>query len=433
MRIMHLAPTLQPYCPATATARAARALPVAQADAGHEVAVITAVPPTDLADVEQLRPLARRLSPLAVGAGPSAFEVEVLEGKLASSRARLYMLRLPPDGEGEAFPRAATALLETLPRQPELLHLHGATGADPDALRARFDGAAVVQAVYDAREESPTLAAAIRDADSVMVPCHGLWDASSGEGSDVTQALAALDKARVLSFALDANEWNPGRDGFIAAHYAADNLQGKAICRAQLQQEAGLAPRDDAPILAVWSRGGADGAAAFVAALVPELLRLDLQLVAVGGAAGADADPDPLEQALQREDGAWVAPAPRSVADVAPLHRVLAGADAVLLPDLRAPLGQRAQAAQRYGLVPVARAVHAHRDQLVEYDARSASGGAFLFDSDEECFQAVHRMVRAFRDRADWEQVVRANALVESGWERTLAHLDQIYKKALAR
>jgi glycogen synthase len=87
----------------------------------------------------------------------------------------------------------------------------------------------------------------------------------------------------------------------------------------------------------------------------------------------------------------------------------------------------------RYGLVPVARRVQAHRDLLVEYDARSDTGGAFLYENSDELLRAVNRLAKAHADADGWSSMVRANALVESGWSRPLSHLNEIYRKALVK
>ena len=426
MKIVHLVQSVEPYGAPSPEARTAHTLPVAQAEVGHEVTLVAIAPAHDVDAVQPNQRLARRLSPLEVPGTP-ALTVEVLEGQLVGSHVRLFLLVFPETAaQPAAFARAAVALLQSLPRRPEIVHLHQVTGVDADTVREALGGPAVVQSVYDARGSDPSLVHAIQDADSVVVPCSGLAATDADPPPEVARALATLATVRVLPPGLDAGQYNPAHDPALEARYAADRLQGRVRCREALQRRAELPPRSEVPILGVWTRGGPDGGTAGLVEVMKELEPLDLQVVALP----SDAPEDAAFLAALRERAAT---AVLPDASNGSLRGMLAGADALLIPDLLAPLGERALIALRYGLVPIARRVHAHRDILVEYDARSNSGGAFLFDTEAEIFQAVHRMTRAYADSGAWGSMVRANLLVESTWERCLAHLDQIYRKALAK
>ena len=53
---------------------------------------------------------------------------------------------------------------------------------------------------------------------------------------------------------IDLKEWNPATDSHLPAHFDADDLGGKAQCKAALQQEAGLPIRPRVPLLALVTR-----------------------------------------------------------------------------------------------------------------------------------------------------------------------------------
>ncbi len=53
---------------------------------------------------------------------------------------------------------------------------------------------------------------------------------------------------------VDYAAWNPETDQFIAAHYSADDLSGKAVCKADLLKEFGLATETQLPVVGIVSR-----------------------------------------------------------------------------------------------------------------------------------------------------------------------------------
>lgn len=423
MKIAHVSLEFAPLGGTTSAATAVADLLRAQSNSGEDVLMVCGV---SLGSFLPPPYLARRLSPLVVESDEGTFDVVMMEGMLPGSHVRLFVLGLPDGAQGAwAFGKAVQSLMPTLGFVPELLHLHDDTGVPPDGLRERFDGVAVVQSVYDAATDSPSLVGAIGDADAVAVPCSGLWEADPELA--VAQALAAHPSVRVVSGGLDVSHWNPAKDPALGANFSPEALAGKAVCRQALQQLAGLAPRTEPLLLCLWQRKAGEADSRVLLDLWDDIRGLDLQLVLLppeGGSAQAS-----LAKEWENRAAVWVAPN----ASETTIRTVLAGADAACLLQDRAPLGKRALIAMRYGLVPLARRVQAHRDLLVEYDAGSGTGGAFLYENGDELFRALHRLAETHGDADAWLSMVRANALVDSGWSRPLAHWNEIYRKTLAK
>jgi len=425
MRVVHIAEKIAPFWPDSAGARTSAELPVAQQGVEDELIVVGAAPVTAVKDFNSTQQFARRLEPLMVPDGAGTYEVVVLESTLMGTGIRLFLLVIPPGRGVDGFAAAALALLGTLPDAPELLHLHGDTGLDADAMRVQLDGPAVVQSVY-LPSGSAALATSLKYADEVITPCGDLGG-DSESGSPVARALEDHPLLRVVRHGIDLRHWDPSADRALATGYDTQSPAGKAECKKALQVQAGLAPRGDVPIIAVWSDGGADSGLGLVAEHLEEILALDVQLVVLRPASGG------VDDALAALSGEQIWQVDAGVG--ASLRRVLAGCDVVLLPDRTATLGRRSMIAARYGLVPVARWVNAHRDRLVEYDSKSNTGGSFLFDDPEdvELLVALGRMRRIYGDSEVWAGMVRANGAVDMSWSRTAAQLHEIYQKALAK
>src|SRR5437870_12194642 len=109
-------------------------------------------------------------------------------------------------------------------------------------------------------------------------------------------------------------------------------------------------------------------------------------------------------------------------------HRLLAGADALLMPSLYEPCGLTQMRAQHYGAVPVARRVGGLTDSIVD----GITG--FLFDeyAPTALAQAVRRAVDAYADRTAWRKLVRAAMARELGRDRSCEQYLALYRGALA-
>jgi starch synthase len=109
-------------------------------------------------------------------------------------------------------------------------------------------------------------------------------------------------------------------------------------------------------------------------------------------------------------------------------HRLLAGADALLMPSLYEPCGLTQMRAQHYGAVPVARRVGGLKDSIID----GVSG--FLFDeyTPAALAQAVRRAVDAYADRTAWRKLVRGAMARQFGWHRSGEQYFALYQRALA-
>ncbi|HYR31853.1 MAG TPA: glycosyltransferase, partial [Gemmatimonadales bacterium] len=109
-------------------------------------------------------------------------------------------------------------------------------------------------------------------------------------------------------------------------------------------------------------------------------------------------------------------------------HRLLAGADALLMPSLYEPCGLTQMRAQHYGAVPVARRVGGLKDSIID----GVSG--FLFDeySPAALAGAIRQAIDAYADRNTWRKLVRGAMAQQFGWHRSGKQYFALYGRALA-
>jgi starch synthase len=221
---------------------------------------------------------------------------------------------------------------------------------------------------------------------------------------------------------INAELWNPETDPELPAPYSVDDLAGKRKAKAALQRAYGLAPLPHVPLFGMSARMVAQKGLDLV--LGGDLLRrTDAQFIFLGAgerryhealAERAAAAPDRVAVEFMFTDRVE--------------HRVLAGADALLMPSLYEPCGLTQMRAQRYGAVPVARRVGGLSDSIID----GVTG--FLFDeyAPAALDQAVGRALEAHADRTAWRKLVRAGMEERFGWDRSAELYLALYRRALA-
>jgi starch synthase len=161
---------------------------------------------------------------------------------------------------------------------------------------------------------------------------------------------------------LDTERFDPSRDPAIPAHYSAEDLSGKAICKEALQREAGFSPAPGAPLLAMVSRlVDQKGFDLFAGAVQGLLHETDAQIVILGtGQPHYHALLEHLQHGHPDRIRAWI------TFDAALAQRIYAGADLFLMPSRFEPCGLGQMIAMRYGTVPVVRGTGGLADTVHE-------------------------------------------------------------------
>lgn len=169
---------------------------------------------------------------------------------------------------------------------------------------------------------------------------------------------------------VDYGEWNTTSNPSLPHAYDASDLRGKAMDKAALQMELGLAQDHAAPLFANISRlTDQKGCDLILEALGSLLPSEPFQFALLGSG-------DPV---LERSFRDLAARFPGRVAarigfDPALAHRIEAGSDFYLMPSRFEPCGLNQLYSLRYGTVPVVRATGGLADSVV--DARDDAAGA---------------------------------------------------------
>jgi starch synthase len=247
----------------------------------------------------------------------------------------------------------------------------------------------------------------------------GLDGVIRGRGADVSGVLNGVDGA----------VWDPATDAGIAERYSPSQLGGKARCKRALQAELGLTPRPDAPLFGVVSRLTSQKGLDLVLGALPGLLGRGGQLALQGAG-------DPALEA------AFVAVArahPGEVSvrigyDEAFAHRLIAGADSILVPSRFEPCGLTQLYGLRYGTLPIVRNVGGLADTVVDASeeamlADRATGFSFDTATPAALDDALARASAAYAQPEHWRRLTLRAMAQDFSWAGAAQQYMALYEQ----
>lgn len=257
----------------------------------------------------------------------------------------------------------------------------------------------------------------------IQTPAHGfgLDGVLAGRGGDLRGILNGID----------VEEWNPATDPHLAAHFDADDLRGKAACKAALQREASLPVSAAVPLFGFVGRLVRQKGLDVLAHALYRILGWRLQFVLLGT---GELEAERFFSGIAWEQGdrfaAWIG------FDNARAHRIEAGCDFFVMPSRFEPCGLNQMYSLRYGTLPIVRATGGLADTVVNYDERNADGTGFVFRdlSPDSLANTVGWAVSTWYDRPAHIERLRQNAMRQDfSWDRAAREYEQVYLEAYAR
>jgi len=233
---------------------------------------------------------------------------------------------------------------------------------------------------------------------------------------------------------IDTGVWNPATDPLLQAGFSVDNWQdGKARCKAHLQQRLGLADHPGAPLFGMVSRLVDQKGLDLIAAIADSLLARQVQMVFLG--TGDRYYENLLQDAAKRYPGQV------SVTigfDESLAHQIEAGADLFLMPSRFEPCGLNQMYSQRYGTVPVVRQVGGLADSVIHYDGTAASletatGFVFANYTAAGLTAAIDHALSAWQDSNVWSRLVQNGMRCDWSWDKSAEKYVEVYRRALGR
>jgi starch synthase len=223
----------------------------------------------------------------------------------------------------------------------------------------------------------------------------------------------------------DYGPWGPEADPSLPAHFNAEKLWGKTICRDALLADLQLAPAPRGPVFGMVTRLVAEKGFEILTPLFDRLLSDDVRLIILGE--GEPAFETQLAIASRRYPTRF---AYRRHYDERLAHLIEAGADVTLIPSRFEPGGLMAMYSLKYGALPVAHATGGIQEIVEDYDPSLGRGYGFLcYQYSAEAFwDSIKRARELFCDRAVWVELMQRAMAREFNWSTAAQRYEELYR-----
>jgi starch synthase len=242
-----------------------------------------------------------------------------------------------------------------------------------------------------------------------------------GFGFDGILRARARDLVGILN-GIDTEEWDPARDRFLPVPFSRGNLEGKRAAKTALLKRYGLGTDSaslERPLIGMISRMVYQKGLDLIAALKDDLVALDAAVVVLGTG-------EPRYEAMWRGLAErWPDRVGARIGFDEPLaHLIEAGSDLFLMPSRFEPCGLNQMYSQRYGTLPIVRAVGGLADTITDGE----DGFSFVPDTPAALLATIRRALETFQDRSKWRAMQAAAMSRDHSWDRSAREYVRMYK-----
>ena len=231
---------------------------------------------------------------------------------------------------------------------------------------------------------------------------------------------------------IDTNTFNPETDKALPAHYnAASFVEGKAACKAALQQEVGLPVKPDVPLMVMVTRLAGHKGLDLLCYIARRLMwEEDAQLLILGT---GEAQYETFFKELQEEYPDQVAAKITFNLNLA--SRIYAGGDIYLMPSKSEPCGLSQMNAMRYGTVPVVHATGGLKDTVPPADENGEGGLGFTFQSynADDFMASVKRALNLYNHNRDGFRALQKRGMdMDFSWNVPAGRYMELFHRMLS-
>ncbi|XBS69532.1 glycogen synthase GlgA [Acerihabitans sp. KWT182] len=223
--------------------------------------------------------------------------------------------------------------------------------------------------------------------------------------------------------------WNPTHDPMLSTRYNRDVLEAKAHNKRHLQTAMGLTVDEKVPLFAVVSRLTSQKGLDLVLEILPDLLEQGGQLTLLGAG----------DATLQQGFLAAAAEYPSQVGvqlgyHEAFSHRIIGGADVIMVPSRFEPCGLTQLYGLKYGTLPLVRRTGGLADTVTDSSLENLSDGiasGFVFeDATAAALQrAIRRAFVLWSRPALWRYVQRQAMGLDFSWHVAARAYQSLYQR----
>jgi starch synthase len=230
---------------------------------------------------------------------------------------------------------------------------------------------------------------------------------------------------------VDYKHHDPRLDPFIAANYTKDELEKKQLCKQDLLKACDLDQNLDVPLIAMIAPFDEQKGIDLLIQVLEEIASLGLQFVFLNDGSSHDNNHARRLHELVTKYPSHIRC--HSDYDQQLAHKILAGADILLLPSKSEPCGVVQMYSLKYGTIPLVRATGGLDDTITDFHAESGKGNGFKFNeyTPEALISKLREALTVYRNDTLWE-LIRTNAMrADYSWVYSAKKYLDLYKIAM--
>lgn len=227
----------------------------------------------------------------------------------------------------------------------------------------------------------------------------------------------------------DYTQWDPATDKHLPANFDANNLEGKAICKAVLQKEVGLEENPNVPLIGMVCRLTEQKGFSYLIPILGHLMHHNVQVLIIG--TGDPALCDALHHFNHHTGNKFIF---REEFSNRLAHLLEAGSDYFLMPSLFEPCGLNQMYSLAYGTLPIVRAVGGLRDTVVDVEENPGAATGFVFHNadGQDLLNCLRRAILFYYEYPQYFKEVQLRAMdTKFTWQDSALNYLGLYEDAL--
>lgn len=228
---------------------------------------------------------------------------------------------------------------------------------------------------------------------------------------------------------MDYEEWNPKTDKYLAKNYDVGDMDGKDVCKADIQKTMGLPVNQAIPLFGIVSRLVEQKGVHLLSEAFDWIMGLDIQMVMLGE---GDARAHEFFRSMASKYPSKFAV--QIGYDNSLAHKIEAGADFFVMPSIFEPCGLNQMYSLRYGTLPIVRATGGLDDTVENFDERRKSGDGFKFGDAKAwaLYNTIGWATYTYYNNKEAMVILQKNAMGKRfTWEESAKKYEEMYVDAI--
>lgn len=224
---------------------------------------------------------------------------------------------------------------------------------------------------------------------------------------------------------IDMDLYDPAKDERIVTNFDPDHMEGKAQCKAKIQEFFGLRVDPNVPVLASVARLNEQKGIELIKQVLPGVMDLGVQLIIFGQ--GEQEYVDYFNWAKENWKGqlGFSSDYTEKVA-----AEIFAGVDMYLMPSRFEPCGLSQMMAMRYGTVPIVHATGGLKDSIRGYREFDGIGDGFTFSNYDgrALYQAILFALKIYFGDEETFATIRKRCMTKDlSWDKSADQYNKMY------